>query len=532
MRKVGLLLGVLVAAGVATTGPVFAQDTPRPGGELVFVVGNEFPSFDGHREESFGLMEAMAPHYSTLVRTDPADRTGTRIVGDVAESWDVAKDGLTYTFTVRRGMLFHDGSELTARDVKATYDKIIFPPPHVASIRKSLYQSVETVQAPDPHTVVFKLKWPTASFLALLASPYNWIYKADILAKDMRWYEKNVMGSGPFTFVEYVRGSHWIGRKNPRYWDKGKPYLDSYRALFVADAGARVAAIRSERAMVDFRGLTPMERDTLVQVLGSKITVQESPWACAPVVSMNHEKKPFDDRRVRRALTLAIDRYQGSKTLSRISILKDVMGVQTTGSPFATPPSELEKIAGYWPDIAKSRAEAKRLLREAGVPEGFSFTFLNRGLPMPNGVVAVWLIDQWRQIGLNVSQREEEASTYFQDLRGGNFEVAIDTRCATMVEPDSVLFGFLSVGINPRNSARYADTVLDGLYQKESRAVDPEERRKYIREFERRLLDEEVHYLFLLQYHRIVPQNARLRGWTLTPSHLLNQQLDTVWLSK
>jgi peptide/nickel transport system substrate-binding protein len=131
-----------------------------------------------------------------------------------------------------------------------------------------------------------------------------------------------------------------------------------------------------------------------------------------------------------------------------------------------------------------------------------------------------------------VRQRAEVASTYFQDLRGGNFEAAIDTRCATMVEPDSVLFGFLSVGISPRNSARYTDTVLDELYQKQDRAGDPEERKKYIREFERRLLDEEAHYLYLLQYHRIVPHDARLRGWTITPSHLLNQQLDTVWLSK
>ena len=121
------------------------------------------------------------------------------------------------------------------------------------------------------------------------------------------------MGTGPFKFVEHVKGSHWVGKKNPDYWDKGKPYLDGYRAIFIQDASAQVAAIRGERAMIQFRGFSPAERDSLVQALGNKITVQESPWNCSILVAMNHEKKPFDDKRVRRALSLALDRYEGSQ---------------------------------------------------------------------------------------------------------------------------------------------------------------------------------------------------------------------------
>ena len=176
----------------------------------------------------------MAPHYSTLLRVDPTDKTGTKPVGDLAESWTISKDGLTYTFKLRQGVKFHDGSEMTSKDVKASYDKIIFPPAGVESRRQGPVPPWRRWRRRIPTTVRFRLKWPESSFLLALASPWNWIYKADILAKDMRWYEKNIMGTGPFTFVEHVKGSHWVGKKNPDYWDKGKPYLDGYRAVFVS----------------------------------------------------------------------------------------------------------------------------------------------------------------------------------------------------------------------------------------------------------------------------------------------------------
>jgi peptide/nickel transport system substrate-binding protein len=512
--------------------PAAAQEKPRYGGELVFVVPAEPPSYDAHREGTFGVIHPMAPHYNTLLRIDPNDRTGTKVIGDLAESWTATDDGRTYTVRVRRGVKFHDGSELTSRDVKASYDKIIFPPKGVLSDRKSTYLAVEAVEAPDAYTVVFRLRWPSASFLSSLASPWNWIYRADLLEKDIQWYEKNVMGTGPFLFVEHVKGGHWIGRKNPNYWDKGKPYLDGYRAIFIKDSGAQVAAIRGERAMIQFRGFSPAERDSLVQALGAKITVQESPWDCRLLVAMNHEKKPFDDKRVRRALTLALDRYQGSQALSKIAIVREVAGIQVPGSPLATPPAELEKLAGYWRDINKSRAEAKRLLREAGLPDGFAFTFRNRGIPMPYEPLAIWLIDQWRQIGLSVRQEVVEAATWVGDLRAGNFEVIMDAQCGYIVEPDLDIFKFQSRALSDINFGRYSDPVLDRLYERQSRALDPEERKKILREFERRLVDEEAHYIYTLQWHRIVPHNARVKGWTITPSHYLNNQLDTVWLAE
>ncbi len=525
-RNLVVFTSLLVAIGV---GVALAQERPRTGGELIFVVPAEPPGFDGHREETFAMLHPIAPHYNTLMRTDPTDKTGTKFIGDLAESWTVSQDKRTYTFKIRQGVKFHDGSPMTARDVKASYDKIVFPPAGVSSSRKEQYKAVESVDAPNDTTVVFRLKYPEGSFIASVASPWNWIYKADILAKDPHWYEKNVMGTGPFKFVEYVRGSHWVSKKNPDYWDKGKPYLDGYRALFIRDNSAQVAAIRGERAHIQFRGFTPMERDQLVQALGNKITVQESAWNCSIQVALNQEKKPFNDKRVRRALTLALDRWGGSAALSKIAVVKDVAGIQVPGTPFATPPAELEKLAGYGHDINTARAEARRLLKEAG-QEHLTFTLTNRAVPMPYEPVGIWLIDQWRQIGVTVKQQNLETAAWLQVQKEGGHEVSTNAPCNSIVEPDLDLHWYLTT--SPVNFSRHKDTVMDDLYTRQSRTTDPEERRKLLRQFEKRLYDDEVHFIHALQWYRIVPHLSKVRGWTISPSHFLNQQLDTVWLAE
>ncbi len=529
-RRLSSLITLMLVLVLAAALPVAAQDKPRSGGELVFVVPSEPPSYDAHQEETFGLIHPMAPHYNTLMRVDPTDKTGTKPVGDLAESWTISKDGLVYTFKLRQGVKFHDGSDMTSKDVKASYDKILSPPEGTKSLRAKAYSTVKSVEAPDANTVRFTLKYPESSFLLNLASPWNWIYKADIIAKDPNWYMKNVNGTGAFKFVEHVKGSHWVGKKNADYWDKGKPYLDGYRAIFMKSSAAQVAAIRGERAHTIFRSHSPPERDSLVQALGSKVVVQESPWDCLNFVSMHHEKKPFDDKRVRRALSLALDRYEGSKALSQITIVKDVGGIQVPGTPYATPPEELEKLAGYGRDIEKNRAEARRLLKEAGVPEGFSFTFKNRGIEHPYAKLGIWLIDQWKQIGITVKQETIEASAYHPMLKRGDFEVTMDFQCGFIVEPDLDLPRFLST--SDANYGKHKDTVIDDLYNQQARTTDTEARKKIIRQFEKRLLNDEAHVIYTLQWHRIVTHSAKMKGWTITPSHYLNNQLDTVWLSE
>jgi peptide/nickel transport system substrate-binding protein len=376
------------------------------------------------------------------------------------------------------------------------------------------------------------MKHLSAAFLNNLASPWNFIYKADILAKDPRWYEKNIMGTGPFTFVEYVAGSHWVGKKNPNYYMKGRPYLDSYKAVIVRDTAPRVAAVRSGQALIEFRGFNPAARDDIVKTAGSQVVVQESPWACNLTVAINNEKKPFDDVRVRRALTLAIDRWGASKALSQISLMKHVGGLLRPGYELATPEPELTKLVGFGKNIEASRKEARRLLREAGVPEGFTFTLKNRNVREPYEVTGVYVIDQWRQIGLNVNHVQQEEGPYFNDFRQGNYDAGIDFACDFMDEPDLQLFKFVSSEKSPINYSRYNDSVLDDLYEKQTRMTNPKARSKVIRQFEKRVLDEKAYQFHVLWWQRIVPHWGKLKGWKITSSHYVNQDLRDVWIAQ
>jgi len=250
------------------------------------------------------------------------------------------------------------------------------------------------------------------------------------------------------------------------------------------------------------------------------------------IVAVNTEKKPFDDLRVRRALTLAIDRWEASKVLSQISNMKFVGGLFRPGSQFATPDAELTKLAGFGRNIQAARKEARRLLKEAGVPEGFSFTLKNRNLKEPYEVTGIFVIDQWRQIGLNVTHLPQEGGAYFGDFRQGNFETGIDFAGDFMDDPDLQLFRFVSSDKSPINYGRYKDSVLDDLYEKQSRIADPKERLKLLRQFEKRVLDEQAYQFHVIWGQRIIPHWAKVKGWKITPSHYGNQDLRDVWLAE
>lgn len=523
-----LHFAVMAAAVAVLFAPVSADaQAPKKGGTLKFAVSAEPPNYDCHRNSSFAFIHPVRPHYSTLLKFDTANYP--KITGDVAAAWEVSKDGLTYTFRLKPNVKFHDGTSLSSVDVKATYERISNPPKGVVSLRKAAYEDIKSIETPDPLTVVFKLKEPNAAMLAQFASPWDCIYSAAKLKQDPTFPEKNILGTGPFKFVEHVAGSHWTGERFADYFEPGKPYLDGFRAVFIRGA-AMVNALQAGEVLVEFRGHSPADRDKLKSALGDKIVVQESPWVCSLVVTFNTEKKPFNDARVRKALSLAVDRWQGSQALSKIALVRDVGGILRPGFQLAAKEAELAKYPGYGKDIKKSRDEAKKLLKEAGVSD-LKFKFTNRNVAMPYTPVGVFLIDQWRQIGVTVEHEQLETKLYQAALRGGNYEAGLDFNCDFMDEPNLQLIKYISADRSSINYGRYKDKKLDELYDKQGRATDEKERYRLIREFESHVFNEA--YTFpTIWWHRIIVHWKELKGWHITPSHYLGQDLADVWLDK
>jgi len=509
-----------------------AQETPKDGGVLNYVIPADAPpSFDAHRETTFATIHSAAPFYSLLIRVDPNNPSSTTdFVCDLCTAMPQPTDGgRTYTFKIRSGVKFHDGSPLTATDVAASWEHIIHPPEGVLSPRESHYVMVDTVDAPDPTTVVFRLKFATNAFLPALADPYSWIYKKEILDKDPRWYEKNILGSGPFKFVEYQVGQSIKGIKNPDYYHKGLPHLDGFTGIYADKQAVRVDAIRADRAAIEFRGFPPSVRDELVGALGDKITVQTSDWNCGSFVEPNHKKKPFDDVRVRRALTLAIDRWHGAPQLAKIANVHTVGGIVFPGSPLAADKEELQDIAGFSLDIEKSRTEARRLLKEAGA-EGLTFELLNRNVDQPYKYNGTWVIDEWSKIGLHVTQRVVPTGPWFEAMRQGNFDAVLAGNCQSVVNPLLDVQRYL-----PNYAANYGqfeDQREIDVYDKMLRETDFTKQRALMREFEKHVLDTQTHEIFLLWWYRTVPYRAYVKGWKISASHYLNQDLATVWLDK
>ena len=514
--------------------PALADDTPKHGGTLTFMIpANSPPSFDGHRENTFATIHSVAPFYSVLIRANPENPADTtEFVCDVCVEIPKPTDGgRSYAFQIRGDVRFQDGSVMTAHDVAASWNKIVDPPEGVISVRRGYYSMIDTIEAPDPKTVVFHLKFATAAFLPALADPYAFIYKKEILDRDPRWFEKNIMGSGPFRFKDYQAGQSVSGVRNPDYYRPGLPYLDGFIGIFADKQAVRVAAIKSDRAAIEFRGFPPATRDELVAALGDKLTVQESDWNCGALVTPNHARKPFDDARVRRALTLAIDRWHGAEPMSRITVSRTVGGIVFPGSPLAASKEELEQLAGYWPDIDKSRAEARRLLKEAGA-EGLTFELLNRNVDQPYKFNGTWVIDEWRKIGVQATQRVLPTGPYTEALRHGDFAVAIDAECQNIVNPLLDGTKYLPHSVSDANYGNYDDPTEIDIYDRMLREPDFARQRELMRQFERRVLDTEAHESFLLWRYRIVPYRSYVKGFKISPSHYVNQDLATIWLDK
>ena len=460
------------------------EPNPKKGGVLRYGITMRPPHFDVHQSGTINNLASQAVQFDNLIRRDPRD-SGQTIIPDLAHSWEIAKDGKTYTFHLRQGVQFHDGAELTADDVKATFDRIAKPPQGVSIPRSVLFKAVSEIAAPDKYTVQFKLSEPRPPnfIMSAIASGWNVIVRKKTL-EDNNYNLRKVEiypGTGPFKSVKRVENESWQFEKNPNYWNKGLPYLDGitfYHALpFSTELGSAILSGR-----VDYVRITdPVTWGKAKNTPGMSVarfnqSVIQGTWA-------NSKKKPFDDPRVRRAMHLAFDRH------TLVDVVKDVTPMRVGGfiypfSEFATPTDELFKRVGYQQDPGPAIKEAKALLAAAGHPNGIQgLDFLVRDVPS----FKLWAqaIQAMLQESLNIQTnlRTVVESVWFDDTASGHFDLAIGAIVSTLLDPSDYFNAWYHTG-GPQNYGFWNNEKFNALVAQIDREVDPAKRKALVHQTE------------------------------------------------
>jgi peptide/nickel transport system substrate-binding protein len=455
----------------------------KSGGVLRAGFPNRPPHFDLHQSGTFFNLGAMACMFDNLIRRDPFD--SGNIIPDLAHSWEIAEDGKTYTFFLRKGVEFNDGAELTAEDVKATFDRIAKPPSGISIPRSILFTSVSEINARDKYTVEFKLSEarPVSFMMAAIASGWNVIVRKKTLEDNNYNLRKMVTypGTGPFRSVRRVENEVWVMEKNPNYWNKGLPYLDGIEFYNVLPFSPEMAsAILSNR--VDYvRATDPVTKRKAMDTPGmSTATYYQS---VVHATWVNNKKKALDDPRVRRAMHLVLDKPV------LVEVVKDVAPMMFGGfiypfSEFATPKEELTKRLGYQPDPAAAIMESRALMAAAGHENGIKgLDYLVRDI----AIFRLWsqAIQAMLQQTLNIecNLRTVVESVWFDDTKSGNYDLAIGAIVSTLLDPSDYFNAWYGKD-GPQNYSFWDNKEFQALTGRIDREVDAGKRLALIRQAE------------------------------------------------
>jgi peptide/nickel transport system substrate-binding protein len=329
---------------------------------------------------------------------------------------------------------------------------------------------------------------------------------------------------------EYVHGASLEMVRNPKYWKQGLPYMDGIKYYIVKDDGARAKAIRSDRADVEFRGFAPAEVEAITGQMGNKVTVaypgQPAHWG----IAFNVDKKPFDDERVRKAMSLALDRYDMAQTLAPLTGLDTVGGPIPPQAPWALSPEEVQTLPGFGTDHEANLKEAKRLLAEAGYPDGFKTVLTNRSIKLPYIDMGVYLLSAWKKVGIEAEHRLEESATWSKTRSSRDFELLLDPMGTSAVaDPDELLVKY-TTGAS-ENWGRFSDPVVDKLFEQQKVELDEQKRIHLAKEMQQELM-KKAWWLPGLWWSRAEVRSARIRNYEPMPNHWMNRRLEDVWLAE
>ncbi len=501
-----------LAAAPASGGralPSAAQEgTAKPGGILKVGLQADPTALDPHKQSLTAIWHVVEHIYNGLTRIKP-DLT---VEPDLAESWEISPDGLTYTFKLRPGVTFQDGTPLKASDVKFSFERLVDPA--TASPSASDLASMERVEAPDDATVVLTLKAPDASLLAILASQSCIVMSEQFVKANNNDVSQKAMGTGPFAFKEYVPNTRVVLEKNPTYYEEGLPYLDGLEMLIASEDTARTTAVIT--GTVDFIEYAPL-RDIPILEQDPSIVLTGEANTNIRMIGFNCAKAPFDNPKVRQAIAAVIDR-------------EAVLGPTVFG--YGTP-TEVLFPESFWaampqevrpPDVER----AKALLAEAGMADGFQTVITSWSQYSFLSNAAVVIQEQLKQLGIEAELNLVENATMIDQVYVQKaYDMAV-TGTSAYVDPDQVMADFVTG--ESGNFSNYSNPRVDELVQQGIASTDLAQRTEIYQEIQRILL-EDVPWVNLFIANQFEAMKQDVKGYTHIATGS-NIELRRTWLDR
>jgi peptide/nickel transport system substrate-binding protein len=481
--KLTVLLVVLGLTLIAHAGAM-AADPPDRGGTIIWAVHEGMPHFDIHVDGSYILAQPVGPLYNSLLTFDLYNNE--KIVGDLAERWEVAPDGKQITFALRKGVKFHDGSDFTCADAKYSVEKLADPKRAAPALVAMMENIFVSATCRDDFTLLMALKQPSPAILALLADGHTVMMKAEIAEQVDRKDPKFLVGTGPFKYKSHTPGIDFRAERNPNYWKPGVPHIDGYQAVVMADLTKIFASFRARQLTMTGIGrhLEKPEADILNRDFPDAV-VALGPRAGWDSFVMHHSKPPFNDPRVRKAVALATDREKMIEIGAEgWGVLGGYIGPHT---PYGLPLEELKQSPQFGDDMAKRQAEAKRLLAEAGYARGLDVELvLRRGPLYERGALSRQ--DDLKKVGINIKITLLDTAGFRERTEKGDFQAYTVLSAVTIDEPD--LYYARLVCDSASNLGKYCNPEFDQLFQEQSQTFDLQKRAEITRRMEHLLLQD------------------------------------------
>ncbi|MPZ24351.1 MAG: hypothetical protein GEU28_12635 [Dehalococcoidia bacterium] len=455
--------------------------SPQRGGTLTQIQEDDLPDLNHVNQVTSSLHGSLGSVANGVIQHSP---TG-EIVPDLASEWEQPEPN-TYIFTFHEGVTWHDGEPFSPEDVKATFEYILSDPsPARLHSRKIDYlANVDPagITVPDERTLSMVLSQPRGSFLDSIAVGWMTIGPAGILTSDPAFLDTNAVGTGAFMLDSYTPGSSVTLVRNPNYFLPDEPYVDELTTLLTVDQATALTTFEARRAVMS--GIRAPLDVNLAEQLESRtdMVVEYKIQFGHAVFYPNHQREPFSDPRVRRAMNIAIDRQQALEVLNGGQ--GEVAAFISPG-PFEYPRDELAQVPGYREDKEADRQEARQLLEAAGFADGLEVSIMQRA-PSPQWEAwSIFMQDQWQQIGLNVSIQPTEQESF--NLRRNELDFDVYVGAGTSRELGDPFFAAAQIG--PANDFGFDDQEALQLFEAQVGEADEEARRQLVRQLEDRLFE-------------------------------------------